>query len=70
MAWYVMAFNAPFGSPLLGWISEHVGARWAVATGGGATAVAALTIAFLFKGRLERPEDYSVDSVLQPPSRF
>ena len=70
MAWYVMAFNAPFGSPLLGWISEHVGARWAVATGGGATAAAALTIAFLFKGRLERPEDYSVDSVLQPPGRF
>lgn len=70
MAWYVMAFNAPFGSPLLGWISEHWGARWAIATGGAATAAAAISIAVLFKGRLERPADYSVDSVLEPPSHF
>ena len=70
MAWYVMAFNAPFGSPLLGWISEHFGARWAIATGGTLTAVSALTIAFLFRGRLDRPDNYSIDAVLEANSKF
>ena len=70
MAWYVMAFNAPFGSPLLGWVSEHLGARAAIATGGGLTAISALTIAFLFRGRLDRPDNYSIDAVLEANSKF
>jgi MFS family permease len=69
MAWYVMAFNAPFGQPLLGWISEELGPRWAVAFGGAMTALAAVVIALIFRGRLGRPTDFSVASVTQAIGR-
>ncbi len=70
MAWYVMAFNAPFGQPLLGWISEQYGPRWAVAFGGAMTALAAICIGAIFRGRLSRPSDYSVASVIQAVGRL
>ena len=69
LAWYVMAFNAPFGQPLLGWISDQVGVRGAIAIGGAVTATSAIAIALRFRGRLSRPADYSIDAVLDAVRR-
>ncbi len=43
MALWTMAFlgSAPIGGPLIGWVGEHVGARWALALGGSAALFAA-----------------------------
>ncbi len=46
MGVYTMAFmgTTPIGSPTMGWIGEHVGARWAMGIGGLAVLVAALLV--------------------------
>lgn len=64
LAWYIMAFNAPFAQPLLGWIAELIGVRATLALAGAITASAAVIVALTFKGRLARPGDYSVEAVL------
>jgi MFS family permease len=49
MGVYTLVFmgGTPLGSPLVGWIAETFGARWAIALGGIVSAVAALVAAFV-----------------------
>jgi MFS family permease len=59
MALYFMSFmgGTPVGAPLIGWISEHLGAPWGLILGGGVCVVAGLAAAaFLSHGRRVRLE--------------
>jgi MFS family permease len=59
MALYFMCFmgGTPVGAPLIGWISEHLGAPWGLILGGGVCVVAGLAAAaFLARGRRVRLE--------------
>jgi MFS family permease len=59
MALYFMCFmgGTPVGAPLIGWISEHLGAPWGLILGGGICVVAGLAAAaFLARGRRVRLE--------------
>jgi hypothetical protein len=44
MALWTVAFmgSTPVGGPIIGWIGEHVGPRWSLATGGMACLAAAV----------------------------
>ncbi len=52
MALYMMVFQGatPFGSPIVGWIGQQFGARWAIGIGG-ITAVLVAVAALLWVGR-------------------
>src|SRR4051794_11782659 len=53
MALYFMCFmgGTPVGAPVIGWISEHLGARWGLVRGGGVGVAAGLAAAaFLARG--------------------
>jgi MFS family permease len=52
MSLWTMAFlgSTPIGAPIIGWIGEHLGARWGLALGG----FAALTAAALGASLLSR----------------
>src|SRR6478752_1847036 len=57
MALYFMCFmgGTPVGAPVIGWISEHLGAPWGLILGGGVCVVAGLAAAvFLGRGRRVR----------------
>ncbi|MGZ4548048.1 MAG: MFS transporter [Blastococcus sp.] len=57
MALYFMCFmgGTPVGAPVIGWISEHLGAPWGLILGGGVCVVAGLAAAaFLARGRRVR----------------
>jgi MFS family permease len=59
MALYFMCFmgGTPVGAPLIGWISEHLGAPLGLIVGGGVCVVAGLAAAaFLARGRRVRLE--------------
>ena len=58
-----MGFS-PGSAPLLGWITEHFGARSAVAFSGSMTVAGVALIAYIYRGRLTPPEDRSIDAVL------
>lgn len=60
---------SPGSAPLLGWITEHFGAREAVAFSGAITVIGVSTIAWIYRGRLNPPEDRSIESVLGAPDR-
>jgi MFS family permease len=65
MALYFMSFmgGTPVGAPLIGWISEHLGARWGLILGGLVCVVAGLAAgAYLARGRRVR-----VEARLTPP---
>jgi MFS family permease len=65
MALYFMCFlgGTPVGAPLIGWISEHLGAPWGLILGGGVCVVAGGgAAAFLARGRRVR-----LDAGLAPP---
>jgi MFS family permease len=65
MALYFMCFmgGTPVGAPLIGWISEHLGAPWGLILGGAVCVVAGLgAAAFLARGRRVR-----VEARLAPP---
>jgi MFS family permease len=54
MALYLMVFmgGTPLGSPFIGWIGEHFGARWTLIAGGGLTIIGVLaSIAIFSRGR-------------------
>jgi MFS family permease len=55
---------APGAAPLLGWLTEHFGARAAIAFSGSVTVVGVASIAWIYRGRLNPPEDLSVDGVV------
>jgi MFS family permease len=59
MALYFMCFmgGTPVGAPVIGWISENLGAPWGLILGGGVCVVAGLAAAaFLARGRRVRVE--------------
>ena len=59
---------APGSAPLLGWITEHFGARYAIGFSGTVTVLGVCLIAWIYRGRLDPPEETSIESVL-PPSK-
>src|SRR5690606_16279977 len=50
MALYLMVFmgGTPVGAPVVGWIGEHLGARWTLVLGGGITMLGVALAAALF----------------------
>lgn len=52
---------APGSAPLLGWITEHCGARIAIGFSGSVTVIGVSTIAWLYRGRLNPPKNLSLD---------
>ena len=60
---------SPGSAPLLGWITEHFGARSAVTFSGSMTVLGVAVIAWRYRNRLEPPEDRSIESVLGTPKR-
>jgi MFS family permease len=78
MALYVLMFGGttPFGSPTLGWICDHLGARWGAVVGGVAALVAAASVPVVTSAthrRLARSEpdaaaSSEVSGVLPTPS--
>ncbi|SOE00893.1 Predicted arabinose efflux permease, MFS family [Blastococcus haudaquaticus] len=65
MALYFMSFmgGTPVGAPLIGWISEHLGAPWGLILGGAVCVVAGLgAAAWLARGRRVR-----LEGALRPP---
>ena len=57
MALWFVAFlgTTPIGGPLIGWISEHAGARWGLVVGGIAAIAAAGLGAYIFRQFRDRP---------------
>lgn len=66
MGIYLLIFmgGTPFGALLIGYLTETFGVRETVAICGGISLIAATTIWFTFKNRVEAPEDLRVSSVL------
>jgi MFS family permease len=57
--------GTPLGSPLIGWIGEHLGARWTLIMGGGLTIVGALVAVAVFQ-RLSKGRPDGARTVLTP----
>ena len=53
-----------FGAPLIGWITEFLGPREAVACSGALTIIGSTVVYLRFRGRLEAPEDLSISATL------
>ncbi len=66
MGIYLLIFlgGTPFGSLLIGWMTEAIGVRQTVAACGGISLTAALTIWVIYRDRVEEPADLRVSSVL------
>jgi MFS family permease len=66
MGIYLLIFlgGTPFGSLLIGYLTEAIGVRETVATCGGISLIAALVIWVIYKDRVETPEDQRVSSIL------
>ncbi len=66
MGIYLLIFlgGTPFGSLLIGWMTEAIGVRQTVAACGGISLAAALTIWVIYRDRVEEPADLRVSSVL------
>lgn len=63
---YLLIFmgGTPFGSPLIGWLSEEIGIRQTIALCGLISLGACLTIWILFHDKVKLPKDISVEGVL------
>jgi len=66
MGIYLLIFlgGTPFGSLLIGYLTEAIGVRETVATCGAISLIAAVVIWVIYKDRVETPEDLRVSSVL------
>lgn len=66
MGIYLLIFmgGTPFGSLLIGYLTEAIGVRQTVAFCGGVSLIAALTIWALFNNKVDPPSDYRVSEVL------
>jgi MFS family permease len=53
-----------FGAPLIGWITEFLGPREAVACSGALTIIGSTVVYLRFRGRLEAPADLSINATL------
>jgi MFS family permease len=61
---FIFLGGTPFGSLLIGWMTEAFGVRQTVAACGGISLAAALTIWAIYRDRVEEPADLRVSSVL------
>jgi MFS family permease len=61
---FIFLGGTPFGSLLIGWMTEAFGVRQTVAACGGISLAAALTIWVIYRDRVEEPADLRVSSVL------
>jgi MFS family permease len=61
---FIFLGGTPFGSLLIGWMTEAFGVRQTVAACGGISLAAALTIWVIYRDKVEEPEDLRVSSVL------
>ncbi|HEX7404964.1 MAG TPA: MFS transporter [Candidatus Nanopelagicaceae bacterium] len=68
MGIYLLVFmgGTPFGSPLLGVMSERIGVRATVAIGGLVTILAGLFVLKRYRNRVAVPTDFSVEVILPP----
>lgn len=68
MGIYLLVFmgGAPFGSPLVGVMAEHVGVRETIFTGGLVTITAGFFVFLRYRNRVSVPKDFSVAVVLEP----
>ena len=66
MGIYLLIFmgGTPFGSLLIGYLTEAIGVRETVATCGAISLIAALTIWIVYKDKVETPADLRVSAVL------
>jgi len=66
MGIYLLIFlgGTPFGSLLIGYLTETIGVRETVAFCGGVSLLAALTIWVVFSKKVEAPTDLRVSQVL------
>jgi MFS family permease len=66
MGIYLLIFmgGTPFGSLLIGWMTETIGVRETIAGCGGISLLAAVVIWAIFKDRVEEPADLRVSAVL------
>jgi len=61
---FIFLGGTPFGSLLIGWMTEAFGVRQTVAACGGISLAAALAIWAIYRNRVEEPADLRVSSVL------
>ena len=63
---YLLIFmgGTPFGSPLIGWVAENVGARMTIALFSAISLIAVITIWTIYRDRVELPESIAVERVL------
>jgi predicted MFS family arabinose efflux permease len=66
MGIYLLIFmgGTPFGSLMIGYLTEAIGVRETVATCGAISLIAAIVIWAIYKDRVETPKDLRVSSVL------
>ncbi len=71
MGIYLLIFmgGTPFGSPLIGILSEVIGIRETIAACGAISLLATLIIWFRFADKVEVPSDISIDGVLKTTNR-
>jgi MFS family permease len=62
---FIFLGGTPFGSLLIGWMTEALGVRQTVAACGGISLAAALTIWVIYRDRVEEPADLRLSSVLK-----
>jgi MFS family permease len=67
MGIYLLIFmgGTPFGSLLIGYLTEAIGTRETIALCGGFSLVMCALIWVIFKDKVERPADIKVSSVLR-----
>ena len=67
MGLYLLIFmgGTPFGSPLIGVMSELIGTRQTIAACGGIALTATTIIYIKYKNRVGLPEDISISAVLK-----
>ncbi len=66
MGIYLLIFmgGTPFGSLLIGWMTETIGVRETIAACGGISLMAAVVIWVIFRDKVEEPTDLRVSAVL------
>jgi hypothetical protein len=56
---FAVVGTTPIGGPLIGWVAEEFGPRWAYAMGGIVTIVSAIVFSILYaRHRHQRPVDF------------
>jgi len=66
MGLYLLIFmgGTPFGSPLIGWLAESVGARMTIAICSAISLIATVTIWTIYRDRVAVPDSIAVEQVL------